>query len=47
MCIVTVCFPICDVMNFKVKPSFLIKPSGQKLKVGLSPSNKNLYYLLH
>ena len=26
MCIVIVCFPVCDVINFKINLSFLIKP---------------------
>ena len=39
MCIVTICYPACDVISFKIKLSFLIKlfsymvkNSGQKFK---------------
>ena len=40
MCIVIICCPVCDAMNFKINHSFLIKPflirtkkSGQKCKL--------------
>ena len=26
MCIVIICFPVCDATKFKIKVSFLIKP---------------------
>ena len=26
MCIVIICFPVCDIMNFEINPSFLILP---------------------